>query len=107
MGLFGPSLEEQLKSIVSETNEYVQSVQSIIKTTGDISKLSSYDINRLRTFGQQILIGINKVSSVVEKKQSLMFCMVSGFYGPVTCMAWMSWIMQWFNCFENQFKPYL
>lgn len=107
MGLFGPSLTEQLRSIVQETNRYVQSVQSTIRATGDISKLSIHDINRLRTLGQQIIIGMNRVSSVVEKKQSLMLSMVPGFEGPVTCMAWMSWIMQWFNCFENQFKPYL
>jgi hypothetical protein len=107
MGLFGPSLSEQLKSIVQETNGYIQSVQSIVGATGDISRLSAYEINRLRTLGQQILLGMNNVSSVIEKKQSLMLSMVPGFYGQVTCMAWMSWAMQWFSSFENQFKPYL
>lgn len=107
MGLFGPSLQEQLKSIIQETNGYVQSVQYTIKLAGDISELSMYDINKLRTFGQQIVIGMNQVASIIEKKQSLMLCMVPGFEGPVTCMAWMTWIMQWFNCFENQFKAYL
>lgn len=107
MGLFGPSLSEQLKDIVQETNGYIQSVQSIIRTAGDISKLSRYDIERLRVLGQQIILKMHKVSSIVEKKQSLMLSMVPGFEGPVTCMAWMSWAMQWFSAFERQFEPYL
>ena len=40
-------------------------MQSIIRTTGDISKLSRYDIERLRVLGQQIILKIHKVSSIV------------------------------------------
>lgn len=107
MGLFGPSQSEQLKSIIQETNGYIQAAQSIIRNSGSISNLSMYDKSRLRTLGQQILFGMNGVSSIIEKKRSLMLSMVPGFEGPVTCMAWMQWAMQWFNSFDNQVKPYL
>lgn len=107
MGLFGPSQSEQLKSIIEETNGYVQSAQSIIRNSGSISNLSMYDKSRLRTLGQQILFGMNGVSSIIEKKRSLMLSMVPGFEGPVTCMAWMSWIMQWFDCFDRDMRQYL
>ena len=107
MGLFGPSQSEQLKSIIQETNGYVQTAQSIVRDAGGISNLSMDDKNRLRTLGQQILFGMNRVSSIIEKKRSLMLSMVPGFEGPVTCMAWMQWAMQWFDCFDRDMRRIL
>lgn len=107
MGLFGPSLGEQLNTIVRETNGYVQSAQCIVRNAGSISNLSMYDKNRLRTLGQQILFGMNSASSIIEKKRSLMLSMVPGFEGPVTGIAWMSWIMQWFDSFDKDMRQYL
>lgn len=108
MGLFGNSRQSELRDYVRQVNTYIQSVIDIYdRVKGDSSKLDSSDINTLRILGHQILIEMNNVSNLVEKDRSLISTSVYGFSGKVSCMAWMSWAMQWFNSFENQFKPYL
>ena len=100
------SLKEQLVSTINQTNGIIERANEIRNSAYNSPLNVSYsNKNLLKSYVPQILYNLQRISTIIDRDQSLMMENISGPYGQSTnVISWMTWIQQWFDRYESFIK---